>query len=51
MFSVADGETLRFILSAKILLERFIRHELASRGHNENMKWVGFEKAGEIWLK
>ena len=44
MFSVMHGEILRFILSHRVPLERFIRFELASRGHDENHQWVGFEK-------
>ena len=51
MISVAHGETLRFILSANIPLERFIRYELASRGYDKDFRWVGFEKAGKIWLQ
>lgn len=51
MFSVAHGETLRFILSAKIPLEKFIRYELACRGYDKDFLWVGFEKAEKIWLK
>lgn len=50
MFSTANGEILHFILSAKIPLKRFIRYELASRGYDKNFKWVGFDKAQEIWL-
>ncbi len=50
MFSVADGDYLRFILHSKIPLEKLIRYELACRGHDENTSWVGFEKAKEIWL-
>lgn len=50
MFSTADGEILRYILSNNIPLERIVRHELASRGYNEDHRWVGFEKAQEIWL-
>jgi hypothetical protein len=51
MLSTMDGEILRYILKAKILLEKLIRHELASRGHDENHRWCGYEKAAEIWLK
>lgn len=51
MFSVADGEILRYVLFNKIPLERFIRHELASRGYDENHRWCGYEKAASIWLK
>jgi hypothetical protein len=51
MFSVAHGETLRFILNTKIPLKRFIRYELACRGYDENFNWVGFDKSEEIWLK
>ncbi len=51
MFSVMHGEVLRYILSHKIPLEKFIRLELANRGHDENHYWVGFKKAEEIWLK
>lgn len=50
-FSVMDGELLRFLLEYQVNLERFIRYELASRGHDKNHKWCGFEKAEEIWLK
>jgi len=45
-----DGEILRFILHTKIPLEKCIRYELASRGHDENHRWCGFKKAEEIWL-
>ena len=50
-FAVMHGEHLRFILAYKVSLEKFIRNELANRGHDENHKWVSFEKAEEIWLK
>ncbi|WP_027879245.1 hypothetical protein [Mesoflavibacter zeaxanthinifaciens] len=50
LFSVADGEILRYILYAKIPLEKLIRHELAGRGYDKNHRWVGFDKACEIWL-
>lgn len=51
MFSTVHGELLRFIIATKIPLEKIIRHELASRGHDQDHKYVGFDKAGEIWLK
>jgi hypothetical protein len=51
MFSVAHGETLRYILFANVPLERFIRYELASRGYDKDFKWVGFEEAENIWFK
>lgn len=50
MFSVADGEILRYILASKIPLEKLIRYELAARGHDENHRWCGFDKAESIWL-
>ncbi len=50
-FAIMDGELLRYILFAKIPLERLIRWELASRGHDKNHKWCGFDKAREIWLE
>jgi hypothetical protein len=49
-FSTMDGEILRYILYAKIPLEKLIRFEMADRGFDENHRWVGFEKANEIWL-
>tara|TARA_R110002124_G_scaffold17532_3_gene73509 strand:+ start:388975 stop:389406 length:432 start_codon:yes stop_codon:yes gene_type:complete len=51
MFSVADGEILRYLLHAKIPIEKFIRFELASRGYDKNHRWCGFDKAEEIWLE
>lgn len=51
MFSVMDGETLRFILSSQVPLERFIRFELALRGYDKDHQWVGFEKSEKIWLE
>ncbi len=51
MFSVADGEILRYLLKAKIPLEMFIRYELAARGYDKNHRWCGFDKAEDIWLK
>ena len=50
MISTMDGEILRYILHAKLPLERLIRHELASRGYNKDHRWFGFERASEIWL-
>ncbi|PHS65767.1 MAG: hypothetical protein COB12_06760 [Flavobacterium sp.] len=50
MFSVMDGEILRYILESKIPLEKMIRFELAGRGFDKNHRWCGFEKAQEIWL-
>ena len=50
MFSVTDGEILRYILHAKIPLEKLIRYELAGRGYDKNHRWCGFDKAAEIWL-
>jgi len=51
MFSVIDGEILRYLLHANIPLEKLIRHELAGRGYDKNHRWCGFDEAGEIWLK
>ncbi len=50
MLSITDGEVLRFILAYRVPLERFIRYELAGRGHDENHQWVGFEQAAKMWL-
>ena len=50
IFSVADGNILRFILHSNIPIEKLIRYELACRGHDKNTNWVGFDKAKEIWL-
>jgi hypothetical protein len=50
-FSVMDGELLRYILHAKIPLEKLIRFELAGRGFDENHRWCGFDKASEIWMQ
>ena len=51
MFSVIDGEILRFVLHNKISLERLVRHELASRGYDKNHRYFGFAKSHEIWLE
>lgn len=51
MFSTVHGETLRFILTTKLPLEKFLRYELACRGYDENFKWVGFDSAEALWLK
>ena len=42
LFSIADGEILRYILHAKIPLEKLIRHELAERGYDENHRVARF---------
>ncbi len=44
-----DGEVLRFILEYKVNIFRIIRTVLASRGYDQNNKWVGFDKSEEIW--
>jgi hypothetical protein len=51
LFSVADGEVLRFILKQDIPLEKIIRNELACRGYDEHSRWCGFDKAREVLLK
>lgn len=51
MFSVADGEILRFLLRYRVPIQKIIALELANRGYDENNHWVGFEKAEGIWLK
>jgi hypothetical protein len=51
LFSVADGEILRFIISHKVPLDKIIRHELACRGYDQNSRWCGFDEARKIWLK
>ena len=50
VFSVVDGELLRYILHTKIPLEKFIRFELAIREYDEHFNWVGFDKSERIWL-
>lgn len=44
-----DGRMLRFILQMKIPLHLLICYELAARGYDKQIQWVGFEKAEEIW--
>lgn len=50
-FSTMEGEFLRYILRMNIPLEKLIRYELAVRGYDQASRWVGFEKARDIWLK
>ena len=50
LFSNCNGELLRFILAYRVPLEKFLRYELACRGYDQNKKWVGFDKAMDIWL-
>ena len=57
-FSVDDLGGIQLISSAvlaavaqgKLDLNLVARHELASRGHDEAGKWVGFERAAKIHL-
>jgi hypothetical protein len=51
MFAIANGELLRFILAYDIPLEKLIRYSLSARGYDRDQKWVGFNKAKEIWLE
>ena len=51
LFSIADGEILRYIIHTKIPLEKLIRHDLAGRGYDKNHSWCDFDKASDIWLK
>lgn len=50
MFSIQDNELLMFMLNYNIPLELFIRYELASRGIDKDNRWIGFDKAEEVWL-
>lgn len=49
-FSVMEGELLRFIIQYQIPVDKIIRHELGTRGFDQNQQWVGFEESREIWL-
>lgn len=48
-FMVMEGELLRFMLRYQIPLEKIIRHELSTRGFDENNRWVGFDASRKIW--
>ncbi|MBO6518016.1 MAG: hypothetical protein JJ975_15865 [Bacteroidia bacterium] len=50
MLAVMNSEFLRFILKAKVPLDKLIRYELAIRGFDEHGDWVGFEASKELWL-
>jgi hypothetical protein len=43
-FTIMDRELLRFIIKHNVPLERFTRLELANRSHDEDHRWIGFEK-------
>lgn len=51
MLAVLHGENLRFLLNAKVPLDKFIRYELARRGYDNNFKWIGFDRAEAYWLE
>jgi hypothetical protein len=51
MLSTTNGELLRFILAYNIPLEKLIRYSLSARGYDKDQKWVGFNKAKEVWLE
>ncbi|NND76995.1 MAG: hypothetical protein HKN39_02285 [Flavobacteriales bacterium] len=51
IFATQNGEILRFLLAMNIPIEKFIRYELASRGHDKDHKWCGFEQARKVWLE
>ncbi|WP_299217011.1 hypothetical protein [uncultured Dokdonia sp.] len=51
MFSTANGELLRFILAYDVPLDKLIRYSLSTRGYDKDQRWVGFDKAKEIWLE
>lgn len=51
MFQTTSGELLRFVLAYGISLEKLIRYDLACRGYDNQMTWVGFDKAKQIWLE
>lgn len=48
---VFDDELLRFIIHAKVPINKLIRHELSGRGFDENHRWCGYDRSREIWLK
>lgn len=45
---IAATKVLAAIARGEIDLNRIVREELASRGLDQNGKWVGFDKAREI---
>ncbi len=51
LFQTTSGELLRFVLAYQIPLKKLIRYDLACRGYDNHMRWVGFDKAKEIWLE
>ncbi len=50
-FSILDNEVLMFVLDYNIPLELFIRYELACRGVDKDNRWIGFDKAENVWLE
>jgi hypothetical protein len=48
-FSTLQTHILLFILKSQLPLGLVIQQELASRGVDENGKWIGFVKSREIW--
>jgi hypothetical protein len=51
MFSTANGELLRYILTYDIPLEKLIRYNLSARGYDKDQHWVGFTNAKKVWLE
>ncbi|QMU64916.1 MAG: hypothetical protein GKR88_11850 [Flavobacteriaceae bacterium] len=50
VFSTINSELLRYVLHTKMPLEKLIRYELAIRGYDKDHRWIGFDRAEEIWL-
>lgn len=46
---IADSKVLAAVARGEIDLNRIAREEMAARGLDQNAKWVGFDKARQIY--
>jgi len=51
VFQTFDSRLLNQIVTGKIKVQKIAAIELANRGLDKNLKWVGFDQAEEIWKK
>lgn len=49
MFQTFEGSLLAEIAKGEINAQEFAAREMAARGVDKNLAWVGFERAAEIW--
>lgn len=51
VFALTDSRLLADLATGKINAQEWAKKEMASRGIDENLSWIGFDNAKKLWEK